>query len=219
MPLTQKLLCEGYSFGKNILVRRGSGDILKAAAQVGFIMMDMVCKLLQGDFLTQMFIYIGKGFRKEIRHNSQIFRRLAGNNPAVDHDKTLLKKRTDHDVVSPRVLLQLRLKGSGRFGKAAYVIFVETKQIQLGGRGAQKTLGKICFAAAERTKGGFPDIDDNTVILTGMNHDRAVKGIRAGENQIPPFQLFTAAFRIIIYVAAKKQIDFITVMVMKNQRF
>jgi len=67
-------------------------------------------------------------------------------------------------------------------------------------------------------KSGLPDIDNNTVILIGIDRDTAMKSIRAGKNQIPPFQLFTAAFRIVIYITAKEQINFIAIMIMKNQR-
>jgi len=96
-----------------------------------------------------MFIYIREGFCKKIRHNSHIFLWLAGNNFAVDHNKTLLKERADHNIISPGVFLKLCLKGQSSFCEAVYIIFAETKQIQLGRRSSQKTFRKICFLAAE----------------------------------------------------------------------
>ena len=90
MALSQKLLCEGYSFGKDILSEGSAGKPFEAAAQVGSVVMDMLCQLFQCDLLAEVVLNIGKGLCQKIRHDSRIFPGTVGDGQTADHDEKLL---------------------------------------------------------------------------------------------------------------------------------
>lgn len=103
--------------------------------------------------------------------------------------------------------------------EAPDVILFQMEQIQLGRRCAQKAFGKIRFGTSKPGKNRFPDIDDNTVVQGGTDKDGSVERVGPGQDQIPPLQLFAAAFRIIVHIAVQEQVDFTAVMVVEKQGF
>lgn len=50
------------------------------------------------------------------------------------------------------------------------------------------------------------------IVLSGTYKDGAVESIVPGQDQISPVQSFAAAFRIIVYISAQEQIDFVAIV-------
>ena len=115
------------------------------------------------------------------------------------------------------MLQQLGLKLHGELCETSDVILLQMEQIQLAGRCAQKTLREIRFGTSKPGKNRFPDVDDNTVVQGGTDKDGAVERVGPGQDQIPPLQLFAAAFRIIVHIAVQAQVDLTAVVVVEKQ--
>ena len=78
VTLAQQLLCQGDSFGDNILLYGDAHHLAEAAADIGPVVMDIFSYSGQGQFLRQMLFHIGKSIRHQPGHNAGIFRQALG---------------------------------------------------------------------------------------------------------------------------------------------
>ena len=145
-PLLQTALRAVDLFSQDILVQSEAGDLLEAPVQIDAVMMHVPGKLLYGERILDVRIDIGKELRHKGGHDARTRTGRRGH-MLVEHDEDQPEEREGENVASPFSGRKGGLQIPGQTGKAFDLRTAQMRQVQHGGRHAEKAGGQIGPAA------------------------------------------------------------------------